>query len=268
MAITQPGSLQQSVNDPALLQACRLLFGEEVVVGEEFLDYLQPGGLKSAFRRRAKETHPDNRHAPAGGGRSAAFSAVQQAFEVLTTFLRERDGSVPSAQVIPPAGPVMQDLSSSLGSIDPIILDSPHRRLPSQTSIDRLYRGPLPRRPLLFGHFLYYSGLTTWRTITSVLIQQQRDRPRCGELGSRFGILQAEDIPRILAAKTARQPFGEAAVALGLLNEQQLATLLRYQRRRQKKFGTILVEKDLLTLRELSLLLTLFRRHNRFHATP
>ncbi|MGD9947296.1 MAG: J domain-containing protein [Desulfobulbus sp.] len=257
------------MNDPTLLQACRLLFGDEVIIGEGFLDYLQPGGLKNAFRQQARQTHPDSRH-PSAHGNVEAFHAVQQAFQVLTSYLEQRDciARVPAAPMPPPVGPHVPDFHPTLKTISPIILDSPYRPRSSQTSIDRLYEGTLPERTLLFGHFLYYSGLTTWRTITSILVQQQRDRPRFGELGTRFGMLRPEDIPRILGTQTSRRPFGEVAVALGLLSEQQLANLLRQQKRQQKKFGAILVEKELITLRELTLLLTLFRRHNRAHGEP
>lgn len=258
------------MNDPTLLQACRLLFGDEVVINDDFLDYLQPGGLKSAYRQRARQTHPDSRKLPSLNGFDAFF-AVQQAYQVLATYLEERDHGCQlpvepiDAEPVPrsaPTEPLSQQWPPSLQTIGPIILESPHRSRSTTTSIDRLYRGPLPERPLLFGHFLYYCGLTTWRTITSILVQQQRQRPRFGELGTRFGMLQPGDIARILGAKSARQPFGEVAVALGLLSKQQLHTLLKHQQQQQKKFGAILVEHRLITPEELSYLLRLFSRHN------
>jgi hypothetical protein len=75
-------------------------------------------------------------------------------------------------------------------------------------------------------------------------------------------MLQPKDIARILGAKSPQQPFGQVAVSLGLLSEQQLHTLLRHQQRQQKKFGTILVEQQLITPEELSYLLNLFAHHN------
>lgn len=253
--------------DPTLLQACRLLFGEDVVISEDFLDYLQLGGLKSAFRKRARETHPDRQPLPAFNG-VEAFFAVQQAYQILAAYIDQREHGAPCTDdpndSEPPSSttPDGEQWPPSLQTIGPIILDSPHRPKSTHASIDRLYQGPLPERPLLFGHFLYYCGLTTWRTITTVLVQQQRQRPRCGELGTRFGMLQPADIARILGSKSPQQPFGEVAMALGLLNKQQLQTLLRQQQRQQKKFGTILVEQRLITSEELSFLLRLFSRHN------
>ncbi len=260
------------MNESTLLQACRLLFGDEVVIGTGFLDYLQPAGLKSAYRQRARETHPDS-HSTAALADIEAFFAVQQAYQVLTSYLQQRENQSLAqavrfdtpAQPSPPRG--RAEILFSLDTIAPIILESPHRTQAAKASIDRLYQGPLPERPLFFGHFLYYCGLTTWRTITAILVQQQRGRPRCGELGTRLGLLQPTDIHHILKRKAANTPFGETAMALGLLDERQLWALLRLQRQQQKKFGTILVEKDLLSLRELTFLLMQFRRHNRFHSS-
>ncbi|MBM9614930.1 J domain-containing protein [Desulfobulbus rhabdoformis] len=256
------------MTEDTLLQACRLLFGEEVVVGEGFLDYLQPGGLKNAYRQRARQTHPDAR--PKGDATDfESFHAVQQAFSLLSEFIENRKRR--PAPMVEPVAPRMRPAGAHpasqaqepLGSIAPIILESHSRPGTGQATIDRLYQGPLPERSLLFGHFLYYSGLTTWRTITTILVQQQRGRPKFGEMGTRLGLLIPEDINRILKFRTPRRPFGEVAVSLGLLNSSQKEMVLLQQRRQQKKFGTILVEKDLITLGELCTLLTHFRCHNR-----
>jgi len=41
-----------------LFSACRVLFGPQVEITLEFLNYLQESGVKDAYRRRARETHP------------------------------------------------------------------------------------------------------------------------------------------------------------------------------------------------------------------
>lgn len=260
------------MKDFDLLQACVLLFGEEVVIGAGFLDYLQPSGLKQAYRQRARETHPDSSAFTAAGG--AQFHDVQQAYQLLVSYLRQRESrskkitvATPPRSAFTSAGLRRSEPSLSLADIEPIILTPTGYPTSPLGSIDRLYQGPIPERPLLFGHYLYYCGLTTWRTITAVLVHQRRGRLRCGELGARIGLLQPADINRILRIKPSHTPFGEAAMALGLLDERQVQTLLMQQRRQQKKFGAILVERELLSLSELSFLLTLFRRHNRIQAS-
>lgn len=261
------------MKDIDLFQACALLFGEEVVIGRGFLDYLQPAGLKQAYRQRARETHPDLSSPPVTAG-VAQFHDIQQAYQLLASYLRRRElrnsritGAGPPRPPYARPGTPRPASSFSLADIEPIILAPSGVPARSQESIDQLYQGPIPERPLLFGHYLYYCGLTTWRTITAVLVQQRRGRLRCGELGARIGLLQPADINRILRMKPSHTPFGEVAMALGLLDAHQVQALLMQQRRQQKKFGAILVERDLLSFSELSFLLTLFRRHNRSQAS-
>ena len=281
-----------NIKEQQLLRACTVLFGAEVMVSRGFLDYLQLSGLKSAYRRRALETHPDGDRTPSSACDAAQFFEVREAYARLLDFLQRRDGSaddLDQARQAPPAGSAppapssaqpsprrpeasarttpsesSQDLPFSI-KINPIVLP-PLASGPAATSIDRFHQGPLPNRPLLFGHFLYYSGLTTWRTITRILIWQKQSRPRCGELGNRFGMLNPDDIALILRNKTTHTPFGEVALALGLLSEGQLQRLLMQQQRLQKKFGAILLEKQLVDEQELRALLRLFRLHNQASA--
>ena len=42
-----------------LFRSCEILFGSQVSISREFLEYLQPSGLQGAYRKRALETHPD-----------------------------------------------------------------------------------------------------------------------------------------------------------------------------------------------------------------
>ena len=263
-----------NMKEQQLLRACTVLFGAEVMVSRGFLDYLQLSGLKSAYRRRALETHPDGDRTPSSACDAAKYFEVREAYARLLDFLRRRDGSgadLDQARQTPPLRPEAfstrttpsessQDSPFSI-KINPIVLP-PLASGPAATSIDRFHQGPLPNRPLLFGHFLYYSGLTTWRTITRILIWQKQSRPRCGELGNRFGMLNPDEIALILRNKTTHTPFGEVALALGLLSEGQLQRLLMQQQRLQKKFGAILLEKQLVDEQELRALLRLFRLHN------
>ena len=246
-------------------RSCEILFGSELTISSEFLDYLQLSGLKTAYRKRAMETHPDRIH---GNGRlirqrnNDSFHAVQEAYEDLLVFLttkekaRQRAARKPEATVFPPRK------RPPASPLRPIILPDEKHRGAVYANTERLYRGDLPHRPLLFGHFLYYSGLTNWRTIARILFWQRIERPRLGELGHRFGIFKHEDITRILRNKVPLQPFGQTARRLGIVTENQLQVLIVQQQRLQKKFGTILLEKNLVNHYELHELLLQFRRHN------
>ena len=66
-----------------LHNACQVLFGADIAVSRGFLDYLQLSGLKSAYRKKALETHPDslNNESLLNGKNCDLFMAVQQAYE-------------------------------------------------------------------------------------------------------------------------------------------------------------------------------------------
>jgi len=102
-------------------------------------------------------------------------------------------------------------------------------------------------RPLLFGEFLYYSGLIPWKALIEAIVWQQRQRPRFGEVAMRWFHLSNREIDWILSEKKPFERIGEAAVRKSLLNRFQVNTILYYQRSRQRKIGEFFVEKGYLT---------------------
>ncbi len=243
-----------------LLQSCAILFGHDLAVSREFLDYIQLSGVKIAFRKRAMETHPDRRNEHdcfLRQGNSDNFHRVRNAYEDLCNFLKAKEEDCARRTAPHACRSGTPDASSSWAPSSRNMYKSG-----GKASSPNLYSGPLPRRRLLFGHFLYYSGLADWRTITRILIWQKTERPRIGELGRRFGMLKSEDISFILRNKIPLQPFGQTAQRLGMLSENQLRILIAHQQRLQKKFGAILLEKDMITPFELQNLLSQFKQHN------
>lgn len=153
--------MEQWISEKELFRSCEILFGTDLDISREFLDYLQTG---------TKMVESDNR------------------------------GSDASVRQQPPAAPSRQHFFHAK-KIKPITLPTELHRTAVTANTEDLYRGPLPRRPLLFGHFLYYSGLTNWRTIARILTWQRAERPRLGELGRRFGMCRQEDVDTILLEK-------------------------------------------------------------------
>lgn len=286
--------MEQQISETKLFRSCEILFGTDLHVSRQFLDYLQIGGIKNAYRKRAMETHPDRLiglDLPLQNCGSERFQAVQEAYRTLLSFLKTKEtrsraipagknsGNLrpkPSAPSAPSARPARQRPASSHsarsearlqsflrnGTIRPITLPDQASGVPVYANTHNLYQGPLPRRQLLFGHFLYYSGLANWRTIARILTWQRTERPRLGELARHFGICRQEDVATILRARQPHRHFGETARMLGILTEQQVKVLMFHQRRLQKKFGAILLEKSLISEPELQELLDRFECHN------
>ncbi|MBF0520931.1 MAG: hypothetical protein HQK92_14560 [Nitrospirae bacterium] len=81
-------------NEAELYDACRVLFGTEIKVDRNFLEYIQPSGVKSAYRKMALLTHPD-RVAALGSdylrNLNVDFRSVAEAYEKLSKYLKLRE---------------------------------------------------------------------------------------------------------------------------------------------------------------------------------
>ncbi|MEI6127562.1 MAG: J domain-containing protein, partial [Pseudomonadota bacterium] len=86
MTISQPTPVE-------LYNACRTIFGPEVSISIEFLNYLQPVGLKTAYRKRALETHPDRAKTLGFFARDLheEFKNVRLAYEKLLIFVETKN---------------------------------------------------------------------------------------------------------------------------------------------------------------------------------
>jgi len=273
-----------------LYRACRIIFGPDLAVSREFLEYIQFSGVKSAFRKKAMETHPDRlaAHDELARKRSARmFHSVHQAYEKLMQYLEAREKGFRFHDGVPPSpgtfchvrsnpfparpqgrkGPVgknefsepagMWQRKSRAGKCDR------EGEVQGAFYSDDLYRGPIPERQLLFGHYLYYAGQVSWQSVIKALMWQKGQRPRLGEIARERGWLSREEIFLVLkGCSSSSQPFGQQALQQGLLTKSQLLTLLFAQRRRHKKVGEFFVIQNILTLQQLLVLLGRFQRHN------
>lgn len=259
-----------------LYRACQIIFGPELTVSREFLEYIQLSGVKVAFRKRAMEVHPDRLTGKSelAKRRSAhRFAAVRQAYEQLATFVNARDkgfrfntirpwpvhqpGNGRTRRRQPPAGD-----SQGARAAESAARGNGPRPQTNRASVRNHHRGPIPERPLLFGHYLYYAGLVDWRTIVQALIWQRSQYQRIGEIAREKGWLKNEDIFHLLKTAKPTVPFGQRAVQLGLLTRLQLLVLLAHQKRQQKRIGEFFVQKKIFNRQQLAELLTAFHRHN------
>ncbi len=257
-----------------VFKACRTLFGAEVDLSLDFLSYLQPSGVKIAYRQRVKETHPDTFVGDAAQKRrqTGLFQEVAAAYELFGNFFkqRERGLGIASRNRPPsrPAQPQPQPANPPGGfrNSRPTQERSQARRAPGWGSTPRqphLYCGHLPGRTLEFGLFLYYQRLINYRQLAEALVWQRGQRPNLGDIAQRWGWLNNQEIRNVLASRGPLRRFGEKAVHLQYLSERQLQTLLYYQRSQQKRLGEFFVENKILTAADIDRLVLEQQAHNR-----
>lgn len=270
------------VAEQELFRACQVIFGDELNISRDFLTYMQMSGVKSAYRKRAKETHPDTF---AGQGDLAQrfgarkFQVVQKAYKRLSHYVDAREKGHLASDVFsrrqpmrPQPAPVRKKPASPPFSHSQKTASA--RKTPRWTggegsvrkskSFDpkALFKGVLPDRAMLFGHFLYYSGLVDWQTIVRALIWQRTSRPRVGDIGVRFGWLAQKDILTILKSGHCRETFGAKAIAVGKLSHYQMQAILAYQKKNHNKIGEFFVKKRIFSRMQLQGLLRKCQDHN------
>ena len=228
-----------------LLEACRILFpGAEI--NRQFLCYIQPEGLKNAYRNRAWECHPDagnkNVERP---DRTELFRRSVEAYKLLDSFIKERK-SLPLRYAKPASKP-----SFSRNTVK------------KRTEGEQYYSGQIPAIELKLGLFLYYSGIVSYQAVVRALIWQRGLRPPLGDFACQWGWLTQKDVSLILAATEIVGSFGERALALGLLTQSQLNLILLHQRSRQQPIGSYFVVQNLLTELTLRHKLRALDQHNK-----
>ncbi len=248
-----------AIQEEELFRACRVLFGDGLSLSRDFLDYIQWSGVKRAYRRKVHEYHPDK-----ASGASDDFIALQQAYEELSEFLTAREKGFRLRR----NGAARRESRPVRPRREPAACRSAAEKKKNcdnnggKNGVRFRYTGGLPRRRLLLGHYLYYSGLIDWRTIIRALVWQRNNRPRLGEIGRQLGWLKQADIKRIMAARNSMEPFGRAAIKLGILSESQVGDLLRRQQRQQRRFGDYFVAVGMFSRGEMEGFVAGMKSHN------
>ena len=248
--------MTSALAETTVLQACRTLFGLEPSICRGFLSTLQPSGAKSAYRKKAKETHPDFFHDQDHAiqqQQASLFREILAAYETLNRFIKEREEGLwrPAAQSVPYTRrtPSYQERASR------------PQAAPKKKG-DNFYLGPIPLRVLDIGRYLYYSGNISYWSLIEALTWQRKQRPLIGSVAMRWGWLNSETIERVTASRFVQGRFGERAVRLGLLSSFQVNTILYYQRTLQERLGSYFVQKHLLTAEQVELLASKMMKHN------
>ena len=157
-----------------LINDCCLLFGSNIFNCVDFLRGLSPSELRTAYRRKAFETHPD-RARTLGKNEDTMddrFKSVITAYERLNSVVKGgkiyilRD-EVPKKENAARANHYTQTSQKSTSgfSYTGNVKNSKHTQMTRKSATDRFYNGNVPKRELLIGQFLYYSGLISWKTL-------------------------------------------------------------------------------------------------------
>ncbi|HET6440278.1 MAG TPA: DnaJ domain-containing protein [Anaeromyxobacter sp.] len=221
--------------------------------------------LKTTYRRRALETHPD-RARTVGRSESALaaeFRRVAEAYRVLSQLAA---GPLPAAPDPPaPPGP-QRPRQRAAPPPAAAAAASPGRQAPGQRVRYSVHPEAMPRRKLRFAEFLYYSGRVPWTSFVEAITWQRRQRPPVGRIAVEFGFLEPEDVGRIMEERRVQNaqsvPFGEFAVRMGYLTSFQLLAVLGRQLRLQKRIGAFFVEHGFIEAEEIDDIRRRVLRHN------
>jgi len=230
-----------------LLHSCMILFGPEAQITPQFLCYLQPAGVKTAYRRLAMETHPDRSH-HIGVDEAILeerFKEVNRAYEQIFSYIREPDRYILTT---PPKSFYRPDRPATK---------------PAAAQHHNTYQGGIPSRRIFIGQYLYYSGVISMRQMWGAVGWQKIQRPRFGDIACKLRWLTPSDIQNILRYRYRGELFGEFALRRGLLSRYQLLVLLGRQKRLQPRIGDYFIERGILFPRKLDAVEAALKEHNR-----
>jgi hypothetical protein len=236
--------------DAHLQNACRTLFGPETPVSPEFLHSIKPNILKTVFRKKALEIHPDffTGHGPVVQRKQTElFQVVNEAYEIMRNYCERRDRERARRHVQRPAA------QRTGGSTRPALF---------LTDNAWLFRGTVPERRLEIGRYLYYRGRIPYQELLMALQWQMRQRPSIGAIAKRWGWLDDRTIHAILSYRGMPRLFCQRALQLGILTSYQVRILLAHQRKLQKKLGQYFVDHCLLSHKEMEQMVVDLDRHN------
>ena len=242
-----------------LAQACRILFGPDLAVSEQFLSSLTNGVLKQAYRKRALATHPDRAgHLPKGAQaeRTRLFREASDSYQKLCRYLNVKAGGARAHRIVTPSEAhfwkaAAKDRTWTDQGNGPFRVYSPDKA---------------PHWPLRTGEYLYFSGIVDWRALIAALVWQRHQRETVGEIASRWGWLSETDVLFLLCDRRHGERIGEILMRHRLVSPFQLAMLLRHQANTQKPLGKYFIEQGMFSEPELTRYLNDLSRHNALYA--
>jgi len=251
------------LNEAELFAAFRLLFASDAEHCGDLLESVQEAEIKSAFRKKALQTHPDRfafRDAEYQKLCSERFIEINNAYETLTNYLKAKEKRLN----------FKQDHGGSkwCSNMRPKPRWQPadyqdHFRERSYCDFTWNFRKKdLPRRHLRFGEFLYYSGAIEWKDLVRALVWQKRQRPRIGEIAQRWRWINESQVIWLIDNGHPGKLIGQLMLNYNLINLFQLNVLLRQQKKVQKPIGEYFTQQRMATESEIQGILRRQKEHN------
>ncbi len=234
-----------------IVQACNILFGPEVVVSNDFLRYLQPSGVKAAFRKKALETHPDR----------AKILGVDEA-QMLQQFKNVNDAYKRLYPIVGGDGKIIITPQGTEKRQPDVNANDTEAQTTAKKWANDIYSGRIPQRELLMGRFMYYSSIISWNTLIKALAWQKRQHPLIGQLAISKGLLTLKEIQAILCQKKHNEKFGQCAIREGYLKWFNIMPLLNKQRGCKRLFGDYFIDKNIFRAIEIERVVKKQRLHN------
>lgn len=122
--------------------------------------------------------------------------------------------------------------------------------------------GEMPQKRLQLGMYLYHKGIISYQALARALAWQRSCRPPFGELAKLWGFMTEAGIQATLRDRQTAGKFGERAMALGHLRQDQRGVVALHQMTLQPAIGRYFVANRIVTERQLLQFLAEMARHN------
>ena len=247
-----------------LFQACATIFGPEIKISYDFLKYLQPVGIKTAYRKKAFDTHPDRAMVLGAFAEdlNAEFINVRQAYEKLLSFAEAKNIRQGSSASYNGFTPEQRSSCQNHRHYNNEQKHTRHNPKGKKQHYDHFYAGSFPKGNLMLGQFLYYSGLISWRTLIEAICWQRRQRPLIGQIAVSWRLIAYPDVLGILKVRKFDEKFGECALRIGYISYYELFALIGKQKKMQRPLGEFFIENGLLSNDDLLNIVRKQQRHN------
>jgi hypothetical protein len=164
-------------------EAFRILFGSQITFSDAVLNYLQPSGIKSAFREQVKRKHPDTADLTVRTPVeiSEEFHSLYEAYRLLMDLKSHRFRRMERKEQVSPLNKPVAEPG------------------------DFFYQGrTVPVHHLRLGEFLFYSKVISWHTlIQAIVYKKQFDDKLMGRYFIEKRILDEADLHRYLSLQRA-----------------------------------------------------------------